>query len=774
MNIRTKFLAVMLSLVLITGMATILISRTVSTNIIEEQVGNHLETTAQSRAHHIETVLWGYRKTVDMMAAGNPFRDAVDESMNHTERLDSVNRRIDSVLQSNKDISRIRVLDKNGIVIASSHADVGFNKSANEIFFKGREEVYIRDVHTSELTGNYIMSVAAPILVNGKFSGVLIVNFYVDEIFGITTDRTGLGEAGEIFIINRDGYMITPSRFTNDTLPKQDVEPGYFNGTENTKPEAALYNNYRGVDVLGAHAPIPAMNWCLWAEIDETEAFASVTRLTIIMFSTLLGLLFLGTLFCIRVSGTITNPIVRLHHGTEEIMKGNLDYKVSTRTRDEIGQLSRTFDKMTANLKESGRKLGEHSRDLEKKVEERTVRLDNLLKKSERQKVVMVNIAHDLKDTNIELSTEINERKQAEDALRESEHRLIRAQEIGHVGDWEYDIEADSIVCSDELYRIYGIDPSIKLKLETIIEGIHPDDRDYVNRILASCIENGQSETFEYRIVRPDGSIRHVYSPAEVIRDGNGKVVKIFGITHDITEHKESEEKLKDYAKDLERSNELKVLFVDIMRHDLLNPAGIVQGYTEILFDMEYDEKKIDFLQKIEKHNKKLIDLIETTARFAKLESVEELEFGAMDIAAMFKIVVDNLRPQIEDKHITLEFKAEGTYSANVNPMFEEVFVNLLSNAIKYSPEKSKVIIDIIDADENWKVTVTDFGEGVLDEHKTMLFDRFQRVNKVAVKGSGLGLAIVKRIVELHGGDVGVEDNPEGVGSVFWVTVGKA
>ena len=646
MNIRTKFLAVMLSLVLITGMATILISRTVSTSIIEEQVGNHLETTAQSRAHHIETVLGGYRQSAGMIATGNPFRDAVDESKNHTERLDSVNRRIDSVLQSNKDISRARVLDKNGIVIASSHADVGFDKSASEIFLKGRDEIYIRDLHISAFTGNEVISVAAPILVDGKFSGVLIINFDGNEIFRITTDRTGLGETGEIFVINRDGYMITPLRFTNDTFPKQDVDPEHFS-IENHKPEAALYKDYRGVDVLGAHTFIPAMNWCLWAEIDEAEAFASVTRLTIIMFSTLLGLLLLGTLICIRVSKTIADPIVRLHHGTEEIMKGNLDYEVSTRTRDEIGQLSRTFDKMTANLKESGRELEEYSSGLEKKVEERTARLDGLLKKSERQRVAMANIAHDLKDTNIELSTEINERKQAE-------------------------------------------------------------------------------------------------------------------------------EKLKKYLENLERSNELKVLFADIMRHDLLNPAGIVEGYTEILFDMEDDEKKIGFLQKIDENNKKLIDLIEATAKFAKLESVEELEFGEEDIASMFKIVVENLRPQIEDKHITIEFKAEGIYSANVNPMIEEVFVNLLSNAIKYSPEKSKIIVDIIDADENWKVAVTDSGEGVLDEHKTMLFDRFQRVNKIAVKGSGLGLAIVKRIIELHGGEVGVEDNPDGVGSVFWVTVEKA
>ncbi|MCK5485477.1 MAG: HAMP domain-containing histidine kinase, partial [Desulfobacterales bacterium] len=144
------------------------------------------------------------------------------------------------------------------------------------------------------------------------------------------------------------------------------------------------------------------------------------------------------------------------------------------------------------------------------------------------------------------------------------------------------------------------------------------------------------------------------------------------------------------------------------------------------------------------------------------------------NIAAMFKMVVDNFRPQIEDKQITLEFNAEGTYLANVSLMIEEVFVNLLSNAIKYSPEKSKIIVDITDAGDDWRVSVTDQGEGVSDENKPLLFDRFQRVNKVAVKGSGLGLAIVKRIIELHEGDFGVDDNPDGVGSVFWVTVKKS
>ena len=103
----------------------------------------------------------------------------------------------------------------------------------------------------------------------------------------------------------------------------------------------------------------------------------------------------------------------------------------------------------------------------------------------------------------------------------------------------------------------------------------------------------------------------------------------------------------------------------------------------------------------------------------------------------------------------------------------ETLFLNLLDNAIKYSPKESKIIIDIVDAGKNWKVSVTDFGEGVSDDDKPKLFERFRRVKKGAVKGTGLGLAIVKRLIALHGGTVGVEDNPAGQGSVFWVTVKK-
>jgi len=244
-------------------------------------------------------------------------------------------------------------------------------------------------------------------------------------------------------------------------------------------------------------------------------------------------------------------------------------------------------------------------------------------------------------------------------------------------------------------------------------------------------------------------------------------------VNADITERKQAEDKLREYAEELQRSNELKDLFTDIMHHDLLNPAGIVKGYAEVLLDMEEDGKKRRSLQAIERSNEKLIAIIERASRFAKLQAIEELEFEKMDIGVIFKEVIENLRPILDEKAMMLEFAADGKYPANVNPVIEEVFANLLSNAIKYSPKESRIIVDILDAGNEWKVTVTDFGEGISDEDKSRLFERFRRVDKTSVKGTGLGLAIVKKLITLHGGTVGVEDNPAGQGSVFWVTVKK-
>ena len=106
------------------------------------------------------------------------------------------------------------------------------------------------------------------------------------------------------------------------------------------------------------------------------------------------------------------------------------------------------------------------------------------------------------------------------------------------------------------------------------------------------------------------------------------------------------------------------------------------------------------------------------------------------------------------------------------NKIIEEVFSNLISNAVKYAPEGEKIVIESEEKDGFWRIKVIDFGEGIADENKDGIFDRFKRKAKRGVKGTGLGLAIAKRIIELHKGRIWIEDNPKS-GAVFIVEIPK-
>jgi PAS domain S-box-containing protein len=371
---------------------------------------------------------------------------------------------------------------------------------------------------------------------------------------------------------------------------------------------------------------------------------------------------------------------------------------------------------------------------------------------------------------NKQLQQEITEHKQTEQALRESENKFRTLFNSTNDAIFMHDLDGRFLEVNKIACERLGYSWNELLQMTTI----DINASEYAARIseLIKEIREKEHVIFETVHVRKDGSTIPIELSSRII-DYHGKKA-ILGIARDITDRKQAEENLKKYIEELKQSNELKDLFTDIMRHDLLNPASVVKGFTDVLLDMEEGEKKIQAIETIKRNNEKLINMLESAAKFSKMKSVEELEFEKMDLGLIFKEVVGNFKSQLEEKQMILEFAAEGTYPSSVNKVIEDVFSNLLSNAIKYSPKESRIIIDIIDAGEEWKVTVTDFGEGIADEDKPQVFDRFKRVGKGGVKGTGLGLAIVKRIIDLHGGRVGVEDNPAGQGSVFWVTVRKA
>jgi PAS domain S-box-containing protein len=142
---------------------------------------------------------------------------------------------------------------------------------------------------------------------------------------------------------------------------------------------------------------------------------------------------------------------------------------------------------------------------------------------------------------------DITEQRMAEEAVRESEKFLRKAQEVAKIGSWQWDIEKDDITWSEELYRLYDIDPKKgPLTYDKLMERVHPDDREYHDKHTASWIENKGGEPFEYRVMRRDGSIRHINGLGEVECDEEGKPMRMFGIVQDVTERKLADKALHE------------------------------------------------------------------------------------------------------------------------------------------------------------------------------------------------------------------------------------
>ncbi len=246
----------------------------------------------------------------------------------------------------------------------------------------------------------------------------------------------------------------------------------------------------------------------------------------------------------------------------------------------------------------------------------------------------------------------------------------------------------------------------------------------------------------------------------------------VISIARDLSESKRAEMLLKSND-ELRQLTRMKDLFTDILRHDLLGPASVMKGYTEILLDTTEDPEKKQLLEKVFQNELKLIEMIDNAAKLAKFESIEELDFKIVDLLPLLMSVTDRYQAQLQAKSISLKVPLEKEYNALINPIIAEVFSNILSNAIKYSPPNSEILVSIEDEVTNWKILVTDSGEGVEADDREQIFDRFSRAHKGGVKGSGLGLAIAKRIIDLHGGSIGVNGNPAGKGSVFWFSIKK-
>ncbi len=411
------------------------------------------------------------------------------------------------------------------------------------------------------------------------------------------------------------------------------------------------------------------------------------------------------------LSRFIVKPVKELSRGMEEVSKGNLDHKIEIGSKDEIGELAGVFNKMAEDLQKSR---------------------DEIQESEKRYRTLF---------------------ESAGDAIFVLDAEGERA---GHI------VAANKAAA--EMHG-YAINEMLTLNIKDLdTPETAKEAPDRIRRML-----KGERMKAEITHRRKDGTVIPVEVNAGLLEIGDHKYILAFD--RDITERRQAEEAIKRYAGELEESNRMKELFTDIMHHDLLNPLNIVSGYVEILAESEKDPQKSSYLGTIERNLHKGIELIESATRFSRLESLESIEFEDVDLREIICQVIEALSP-LASRAGTMIENDTGSMPARANKIIEEVFANLMSNAIKYASGGKKIIVNCCDGGDFWRVRVIDFGEGIKDPDKTMIFERFYRKEKKGVKGSGLGLAIARKIVELHKGRIWVEDNPEG-GAIFVVEIPK-
>lgn len=397
---------------------------------------------------------------------------------------------------------------------------------------------------------------------------------------------------------------------------------------------------------------------------------------------------------------------------------------------------------------------------------------------------------------------------EAQDAL------ILTLQDVTPLKNSEERASALTGFISDVTYT-YGVDENKKLTREALsdsfsyITGFLPEEKDILNEIrslahaddveiAAQQVQDvlaGYPDSRDFRIVTKSGDVRWVKNYLHPVKDENNRVVRLYGMTQDTTYYKraeeaflfgtqqdiayrmQTEEKLRNYAAELESVNRELDAYSHTIAHDLKAPLSGILGFVEL---MEYfvgvdGEKAKKYAGRVRESAEYMTRMVGQLLTLAKLRNAQEAA-EKVEILPLLDAMRIRFSSAIEKENVTIELAENLPPAMGHAPWIEEIFANFINNAIKYKgSDNTAPVIKIRGAvqDSEVRYEVEDNGIGIKPEDQAKLFEMFTRLHAVEQEGSGLGLSIVHRIVDKLNGKVGVQSE-YGKGSTFWFTLPKA
>ena len=364
--------------------------------------------------------------------------------------------------------------------------------------------------------------------------------------------------------------------------------------------------------------------------------------------------------------------------------------------------------------------------------------------------------------------------------LHLNEAKLKHVQQFARLGNWEWNVTDDKIQICDVTGLMIDKTSSEVDTLSSFLNRIDPLDRETVQSVFEKSAQSGETFGIDAKIITSDKSKRYIHLLSEESSDKSGNL-RLSGIVQDITDRKLFEESLAAAKKTAESANRAKSEFLANMSHEIRTPLNGVIGMIELLQHTELTPVQNEYAEFAKSAGIELAQLVNDILDLSKIEAKKmELDLSDFDLQQLIEKTIGLLSLSAHDKSVALTSTIEIGTPVKLRGderRLCQIITNLVNNAIKFTPAGSVALKVQKDFEHEGTVglrfLVQDTGIGIAADKLEYVFGIFTQANGSTTRkfgGTGLGLAICKLLVELMGGNIGVEST-EGEGSIFWFTV---